>query len=260
MDIASYIDHPEQLNRETLYKLRELVARHPYYSVARLLYLQNLFLMHDPAFGEEMRRSAIFLPDRKVLFEMVEGDNYQFPNHKRKTQAKKDETFQNARERKQAIIDTYLSTAPTDDSLPRRKPTAADVTTDYTAFLLQMDDAEPEATTSTSGQKPQRNDRHATLLDNYIDNTPPRIELKKDPEYEPQNLAEDSAEAPLEEDCFTETLARIYIRQGRYEKAVEIIRHLHANFPKKNTYFADQIRFLEKVIINERHNQPKKTT
>ena len=49
---------------------------------------------------------------------------------------------------------------------------------------------------------------------------------------------------------FTETLARIYIKQGRYSKALEIIKRLNLVYPKKNRYFADQIRFLEKLIIN----------
>ena len=53
-----------------------------------------------------------------------------------------------------------------------------------------------------------------------------------------------------EEGCFTETLAKIYIKQQRYEKALEIIEKLNLNYPKKNAYFADQIRFLKKLIIN----------
>jgi hypothetical protein len=55
-----------------------------------------------------------------------------------------------------------------------------------------------------------------------------------------------------DEDCFTETLAKIYIKQRRYSKALEIIRKLYLKNPKKNVYFADQIRFLEKLIINEK--------
>ena len=53
-----------------------------------------------------------------------------------------------------------------------------------------------------------------------------------------------------EESFFTETLAKIYIKQQRYEKALEIIKKLNLKYPKKNVYFADQIRFLEKLIIN----------
>ena len=54
---------------------------------------------------------------------------------------------------------------------------------------------------------------------------------------------------------FTETLARIYIKQGRYEKALEIIKRLNLNIPKKNAYFADQIRFLDKLIINNKNKK-----
>ena len=52
------------------------------------------------------------------------------------------------------------------------------------------------------------------------------------------------------EPLFTESLAKIYIRQRKYAKALEIIRKLSLNNPEKNIYFADQIRFLEKLIIN----------
>jgi hypothetical protein len=51
---------------------------------------------------------------------------------------------------------------------------------------------------------------------------------------------------------FTETLAKIYIKQQRYDKALKIIQQLSLKYPKKNRYFADQIRFLEKLIINSK--------
>ena len=56
----------------------------------------------------------------------------------------------------------------------------------------------------------------------------------------------------LEDSYYTETLARIYLKQRRYDKALEIIRSLYLNFPNKSIYFADQIRYLEKIVwINQ---------
>ena len=58
MELYRWIKHPELLNRETLYELRALLARYPYFQTARLLYLKNLYLLHDIAFGEELRKAG----------------------------------------------------------------------------------------------------------------------------------------------------------------------------------------------------------
>ena len=50
--IQYWIQHPEALNKETLYELRNLVVRYPYFQSARLLYLKNLYLLHDINFSE----------------------------------------------------------------------------------------------------------------------------------------------------------------------------------------------------------------
>ena len=61
---------------------------------------------------------------------------------------------------------------------------------------------------------------------------------------------EDVSLKQLDDSYFTETLARIYVKQKRYDKALQIIKNLSLKYPEKNIYFADQIRFLEKLIIN----------
>ncbi len=61
-------------------------------------------------------------------------------------------------------------------------------------------------------------------------------------------------EAPVENDSMmcSETLANIFLKQHRYDRALEIIKSLYLNFPNKSVYFADQIRYLEKLVrINQ---------
>ena len=77
MELTELIQHPEMMDKETLYDLRSLIALHPYYQTARILMLQNLYLLHDPTFDEELRRAAIYITDRSVLFNMFEGPHYQ---------------------------------------------------------------------------------------------------------------------------------------------------------------------------------------
>lgn len=250
LSTAELIGHPERLDRNTLHELRELVQQYPYFQAARLLLLQNLYLLRDPSFGETLRQAALLIPDRSVLFQMVESSHYEL--RPEKPAAAQPASAQTAGNRTLSLIDEFLrtNTPQEEPATPRRKPTAADATQDYVAYLLQMDDLEPaaEPDNADNGQTRRSND----LIDDFIENKPDRIVLQDKPEYVP----EVAAEAPgtvSDEDYFTETLAKIYVRQGRYEKALEIIRKLNLDYPKKNRYFADQIRFLQKLIINNQN-------
>lgn len=65
---------------------------------------------------------------------------------------------------------------------------------------------------------------------------------------------QEAAPAP-EETALSESFARILIKNRNYEKALEIITELSLNNPEKSVYFADQIRFLRKLIFNERKSK-----
>ena len=126
----------------------------------------------------------------------------------------------------------------------KRKPTPSDAAVDYVSYLI-----ETEGEAFKDEDQPQM--RGQNLIDNFINKEGGNFDLKEVPEFLPQlEENEKSDENGGEEGYFTETLARIYIKQGRYSKALEIIKRLNLNYPKKNAYFADQIRFLEKLIIN----------
>ena len=46
----------------------------------------------------------------------------------------------------------------------------------------------------------------------------------------------------------SESLAKIYVKQHKYEQALAIFSSLNLKYSKKYTYFADQIRYLETVL------------
>ena len=284
MNLQQYILHPELLDRGTLYELRALTARYPYYQPARLLLLKNLYLLHDSTFDEELRRAAIYVADRRKLFELVEAAHYQLRQDQKltaeksvlsegvtigkqeKKTAKADK--QPAADRTTKLIDDFLEQIPHDEEKKdaekdttesggktpkpkkRRKPTVADATGDYMAYLMEVEsEDEQEEETKDSPQLKGQN-----LIDDFLNNDDGKIELKEDPEYEPE-IEDDNSDDDDDSGFFTETLARIYIKQGRYSKALEIIRRLNLIYPKKSRYFADQIRFLEKLIINENNTK-----
>ena len=223
MDIAHYFNYPEELNKETLYDLRKLIAIYPFYQPARILLLKNLFLLHDATFDEELRRAAIYITDRRVLFNLVEAAHCQL--HIEKTQ---ESVLQPAKGQEQTEISTNRTVSLIDNFLEQ---------------IPNIPEKEENETPELRGQ---------SLIDNFIHNEGGKIILQENTEYEPEDIDETDEEIATTEDngYFTETLARIYIKQGRYSKALEIINRLNLVYPKKNRYFADQIRFLQKLIIN----------
>ena len=243
--IAELIKHPEYLDRDTLYELRSTLALYPYYQTARLLMLQNLYLLHDPSFDEELRRAAIYITDRRVLFNMIEAGHYRLRTST-VTKVPAAAPQESTASRTATLIDNFLDSIPKEDegqSRGKRKPTPADAAVDYVAYLLETEgDKAEETVPEMKGQN---------LIDSFINADKGRIVLNEGPLLTPQTgKTDESAAEPTDEEYFTETLARIYIKQGRYSKALEIIQRLSLQFPKKNAYFADQIRFLEKLIIN----------
>jgi tetratricopeptide (TPR) repeat protein len=248
MELTELIKHPDLLDRETLYELRSMLALYPYFQTARLLLLQNEYLLHDPSFDEDLRRAAIYITDRKVIFQMVEAGHYQLNTTKRENPA--EPTHENRSDRTISLIDNFLESIPKENNEAektlRRKPTPADAAVDYVAYLLESEseDQQEENTPMLRGQQ---------LIDSFIEQDSGRIVLNDTPEYEPELPSDD--EKDVEEEYFTETLARIYVKQGRYSKALEIIQRLSLAYPKKNAYFADQIRFLEKLIINNNNKK-----
>jgi len=258
MEIAELIKHPERLDRDTLYELRSMLALYPYFQTARLLMLQNLYLLHDPSFDTELRRAAIYITDRRVLFQMIEAAHYQLRKNNEGAVSKQAATNSNANgdtsTRTLSLIDNFLESIPkedeaeTDKKKAKRKPTPADAAVDYVAYLLECEDYQDEdSAPKLKGQ---------SLIDSFINNDTGKIVLPETPTLKPELEEEVKEEGkPAGEDYFTETLARIYIKQGNYSKALEIIQRLSLDYPKKNAYFADQIRFLEKLIINNNKNK-----
>ena len=258
-ELQDLIAHPDQLNQETLPCLKGLVERYPYFQTAWILYLKNLFLLQSSDFKDELRRGSLYVADLSVLFYYIEGDRFLIQKHKSAATVHESGT-----DRTLDLIDQFLSESferPAATPAREEIPIPMEAPADYTSVLLAQVDVEEEDTTSSQLHGHE-------LIDQFIESSeslqgidPPKI-VEEDEKSEPSS-DEDSAQTtgseestqPVEEEepeesYFTETLAKIYVKQQRYDKALEIIKKLNLKYPKKNAYFADQIRFLEKLIIN----------
>ena len=228
--LSYYILHPERLDRDTLYDLRMIVRKSPYFDVARLLMLKNLYILHDMEFGKELRIAALYLKNRLPLFNLISGYEGFVTEGLVHDDVAVDRTI--------SLIDAFLGTLPS-ETLSLEAESAAAV--DYVSAYLKNKSDEKPAVPALRGQD---------IIDEFLANGNERItlELGTATEETHPGAAEVVEETVSENSFFTETLANIYVKQGKYEKALEIIKRLCLEYPNKNRYFADQIRFLEKII------------
>ena len=237
------------MDRDTLYELRSTLALYPYFQTDRLLMLQNLYMLHDATFDEELRRAALYITDRKAIFNMVEAAHYQL---RKPESSNNQKAVPSGESRTVELIDTFLDSIPMEEEeengKKKRRPTPADAAVDYVAYLLA---SESDNTIGQEQKTPLM--KGQDLIDTFLEQEQGRILLADLPQEPVHSSDEDNSEEDSnDEEYFTETLARIYIKQGRYRKALDIIQRLNQRFPHKNAYFADQIRFLEKLIINSK--------
>jgi tetratricopeptide (TPR) repeat protein len=91
-----------------------------------------------------------------------------------------------------------------------------------------------------------RKQLQSELIDKFIVSNP-RIEPQKDKTY----ISNDVISKPFIEESgslVTETLAKIYVNQGYYSKAIDIYEKLSLKFPEKSSYFATQIENVKELI------------
>ena len=72
-------------------------------------------------------------------------------------------------------------------------------------------------------------------------------------EQEKAEIADETINDPtqIDDSMLSESLAKMYIARHKYSQALEIIKRLNLNYPENSIYFADQIRFLTKLVLNE---------
>ena len=109
----------------------------------------------------------------------------------------------------------------------------------------QTNISEPEPTSEVNFEKQKKN----VLIDKFIENNPKIPPINKDSEipaifYEPSNADNSS--------LMTETLARVYLEQKKYQKAIQAYEILILKYPEKSSFFADRILDIKNLQNNNK--------
>ena len=204
----------------------QMAADYPYFAIPQLLYLK-----YTPGAMPDERRiqQALLHASPGEHLESVLGiEDESFADLY--PQAPRTDTTMQA-------IDLFLGTYQKGGKLPTEECLDRLISG---SIIAQTDEPQPAAQPAQPVEDTQPAPTHKS-------EPAPARKSPAERENTPQTVPSEPA---ADDTFFTESLAKIYIKQRRYEKALQIIKKLSLKYPEKNIYFADQIRFLEKLIIN----------
>lgn len=190
-----------------------------------------------------MTRVALNAADAHTLFRLIDPEGTRFARFYPDTSATQTPSTEDALD---TFMQNYGNPDPKEQAL-LEKLIFNPVATDYASVLIkeQQEAPETEAATPMSEQD--------SMLDAFLASYPaeaphaPAPAPKPQPATKPHKVPAPDPDSPL-----SESLAKFYIKRHRYDKAYEIISQLSLNFPEKSIYFADQLRFLRKLIASQR--------
>ena len=159
-------------------------------------------------------------PEAAALYVDLSGDEW--ANIYPPVERPKNVTTGNAIE---TFLDTFGKTSPQEEELLERL--IFNPVPEYSGLLERN-----EKENKNAEKQPAIKTSVATLAD-----------MAKEINHSSQSAQNNSQNSPLSFE-----LAKIFVKQGHFERAYDIISKIILNNPEKNIYFADQLRFLEKLI------------
>jgi hypothetical protein len=209
------VRQPESVQNEQIPALKELVERYPYFVSPRVLLLKAFKDSNDVRFSGFLNETSIYSSDRKWLHDYI------YPE--------------------KTIVDE-----------PQRFERVSKTSGNYFDMINTIESEGVDSKQSLKNMAEKLKEARSLVVKQSV-------EINKEPKIQSTELKVDEVEVKtllanmvinLQE--ISEINAKKLISERKFTEAIEILRALNLNNPKKSVYFADQIRFLEKVISNSK--------
>lgn len=267
------LEKPLEIIQESdLSALRQIVETYPYFQAARGMELIGLKNANSFKYNAALKKHAAYTSDRSWLFEIITQEAFNSQKKVKKAPqtslSKETDLAKQGAEPSEipTITQKYTEedyTEQTSDkkndsqqvkeanfsSLELGKPLEFNKNDRYSfeEWLQLSAKNSVENKTETSIVKTSDTPKKAAKMAqiNAFIATNPKMST---PLTNPEEITIKDAQKINKEALMTETLARVYLEQKKYKKALQAYKILSLKYPEKNSFFASQIKVVQKLI------------
>ena len=269
--IIGYMTRPETLRGDTVQTVEQLVADYPYFAIGQALLTIAYQNTGDERYDSQLKRTAALMPNRDKLrlFTVIAKHRFEsepdipalpdeFVHETPEADAPTDNVFssiesiETKEEQNSGIIREKVFIIPEIDLSGSHEELSAEMALleekrksldELKAIIAnRLKEIEEEKQRKETEQPAPKKLSRKELIDKFILENP-SISRPKAEFYNPISVAQNSIID--QENIVSETLAKIYEKQGYIEKAISIYQKLGLKYPKKSRYFAAQIERLQ---------------
>ena len=272
MNVTDYtylINKPDAIHEKQTEALEKVLDEFPYFQSARAIQLKGLYNVNSFKYNTALKITAAHSTDRSILFDFITSDTFtsiQKGLYDKKTleildikvvdseiivTEEKTESKINPLERSILTSIKEASTTDVDDtSKTTEEKLAIGKPLDFSKSeqhsfqeWLQLSRTEPivrEKESTINLPLPiidEDKRKKLELIDKFIEASP-KISPVKHGVASTVNLDLNAADNSF---LMTETLARVYLEQKKYQKAIQAYEILILKYPEKSSFFADRI-------------------
>jgi tetratricopeptide (TPR) repeat protein len=258
-EITYLLKHPENISEQHQVALGELIEDFPFFQPAQALYLKVLKNQNSHRYNQQLKKTAAYTADRSVLFEFITSNVF---TESTVSDAALEEPVLTTEEadkieldKAEAILNPALFERKVEKT--EQEKAVAEILEVHKPLPFSKDDqhsfnewlkltsAKPIQREEKPEKRVSQKEEKFRLIDKFLQENP-----KIDPTV--QQSTEDLSKpfTKPNEHLMTETLAKVYIQQKNYKKAIQAYKILILKNPEKSGFFADQIRAIEKLQQN----------